>query len=58
MYTQRNAEVIEKNDHQVFVKHGGIFVRMYPCSLRLANAPVSLDKKTKEVGAEDCVNQT
>ena len=51
------AEVIGKDDHQVFVKHGGIFVRIHPCSLCLVNAPVSLDKKTKKVGAEDCVNQ-
>ena len=52
------AEVIGKDDHQVFVKHGDIFVRIHPCSLRLVSAPVSLDKKTKEVEAEDCVNQS
>ena len=37
--------------------HGGIFVRIHPCSLRLVNVHVSLDKKTKEVGAGDCVDQ-
>ena len=52
------AEVIGKDDHQAFVKHGGIFVCIHPCSLHFVNAPVNLDKKTKEVGAEDCVNQT
>ena len=49
------AEVGGKDDHQAFVKHGGIFVRLHPCSLHLANASVNLDKKTKEVGAEDCI---
>ena len=51
------AEVIGKDDHKVFIKHGVIFVRVHPCSLHLVNVPVNLDKKTREVGAEDCVNQ-
>ena len=51
-----SAEVIGKDNHQVFAKHGGIFVRIHLCSLCLVNAPVSFDKKTKEVEAEDCVN--
>ena len=34
-----------------------VFFRIHPCSLRLVNAPASLDKRTKAVGAEDCVNQ-
>ena len=51
------AEVIGKDDHQVFVKNGGIFVPIPSCSLHLVDAPVSSDKKTKEVGAEDCAYQ-
>ena len=49
--------VIGKDHHQVFIKHGGLFVRVHPCSLNLVNAPVSLENKTNEVGAGDCINQ-
>ena len=51
------AEVIGKDDHQVFVKHGGIFVRINPYSLPLVNARLSLDKKPKDVRAVGSVNQ-
>ena len=45
------AEVIGRDNHQVFVKQGGLFIHIHPCSLRLIQSP---DRSITE-GEESCV---
>ena len=46
--------VISKEKHQVFVKHGGVYVRVNPCHLRHVNENNQLNNDTTvSVGAED-----
>ena len=48
------GSVIGKEKHQVFVKHGGIYVRVNPCHLRHVNEHNQLNNDTTvSVGAED-----
>ena len=45
------AEVIGHDNHQVFVKQGGLFIRIHPCSLCLIQSP----ERSITEGEESCV---
>ena len=62
-YGKGPATVIGIGNKQVFVKHGGIYIRVNPCNLQLVNGPVkdhkgeTVDNNSQDVQSNSKENQ-